>query len=143
MSSRFTDYKADAPTTTPSFRLDRLPVLALGVVALTASCFFSRSPQSTNVMSTFLGISSWYALTSDCHPALPRYLRYSPLPHTNLLSRYLTSAPLHLSGYSQCDCSHSCFGFLVLGGSHAGGGVIIIITQGLFFSKLSTSSLLT
>ena len=54
-----------------------------------------------------------------------------------------SSSSFRIPGFStlRSDHTHSWFGILSRGATHASGGVIIFVRQGLSFSKLSTSSL--
>ena len=54
-----------------------------------------------------------------------------------------SSFSFRIPGFSalRSDCTHSRSGILSFDATHASGGVIIFIRQGLSFSKLSTSSL--
>ena len=54
-----------------------------------------------------------------------------------------SSSSLRIPGFSalRSDCTHSRFGILSPDATHASGGVIIFVRQGLSFSELSTSSL--
>ena len=53
------------------------------------------------------------------------------------------SSPFHIPGFSalHSDCTHSRFGMLSRDATHASGGVVIFVRQGLSFSELFTSSL--
>ena len=54
-----------------------------------------------------------------------------------------SSSSFRIPGFSalRSDCTHSRSGILFCDATHASGGVIIIVRQGLSFSELSTSSL--
>ena len=77
----------------------------------------------------------------------PEALNYStffcPTLLTLSVSRNPILTPLPLSGFSalRSDRTHSLSGILSGDATHAGGGVIIFVRQGLSFSELSTSSL--
>ena len=77
-------------------------------------------------------------------PGALNYFTFSyPIQSTLSASRNPILTPLPLSGFSalRSNRTHSRSGILSANATHASGGVVIFVRQGLSFSELSTSSL--
>ena len=75
--------------------------------------------------------------------ALNHFTFFRPILSTLSAFRNPILTPLPLSGFSalRSDCTHSRSGILSSDTTHASGGVVIFVRQGLSFSELTTSTL--
>ena len=103
---------------------------------------FSPAPPASSLPLTLSGF--FKGMLEVFEPgALNYFTFFRPILSTLSAFRNPISTPLPLSGFSalHSDRTHSRSGILPSDTTHASGGVIIFVRQGLFFSELSTSSL--
>ena len=95
--------------------------------------------------SDFLRVLCWNAGSlRSTSTELLHFLSSHPVDLICIQKSNLNSAfSLQILGFStlRSDCTHSQSGILSRDATHASGGVIIFVRQGLFFPKLSASSL--
>ena len=95
-------------------------------------------PDSLRVLQWNAGVVRTRS-TALLHFLLPHPVDLICIQESNLNS----SSPFRIPGFSalRSDCTHSRSGILSLDATHASGGVVIFVRQGLSFSELSTSFL--